>query len=163
MTVRDRRESPLLLLDVDGVLNPFAADACPAGYQEHPFFPGEDPVRLCLEHGRWLHELADHFEIVWATAWCDHANTFIAPVLGLPSLPVIQFPDGVFAPREKMPGIAAYCGSRPAVWFDDVITPEALAWAERRDAPTLLVAIDPVEGLTRVAVDRSLAWAAAYA
>jgi hypothetical protein len=36
---------PLLLLDVDGVLNPFAAPACPPGYTEHEFFPGEDPVR----------------------------------------------------------------------------------------------------------------------
>ena len=31
---------PLLLLDVDGALNPFAAPACPPGYTEHDFFPG---------------------------------------------------------------------------------------------------------------------------
>src|SRR5215468_9631031 len=57
---------PLLLLDVDGVLNPFAAPACPPGYTEHDFFPGEEQVRLCLAHGSWLQELGTRFQIVWA-------------------------------------------------------------------------------------------------
>ena len=55
---------PLLLLDVDGVLNPFAAPGCPPGYQEYEFFPGEEPVRLCAAHGPWLQELATRFQIV---------------------------------------------------------------------------------------------------
>jgi hypothetical protein len=42
---------PLLLLDVDGVLNPFAAPACPPGYTGHELFPGEDLARLCPAHG----------------------------------------------------------------------------------------------------------------
>ena len=40
---------PLLLLDVDGVLNPFAAPACPDGYRGYAFFPEDDrrpPGRL---------------------------------------------------------------------------------------------------------------------
>jgi len=32
----------LLLLDVDGVLNPFAAATCPPGWTEHDFLPGKD-------------------------------------------------------------------------------------------------------------------------
>ena len=70
---------PLLLLDVDGVLNPFAAPACPPGYTEHEFFPGEDPVRLCAAHGPWLRELATRFHIVWATAWGADANRLLSP------------------------------------------------------------------------------------
>jgi hypothetical protein len=50
----------LLLLDVDRVLNPFAVPACPPGYTEHEFFPGEEPVRVCAAHGPWLRELASH-------------------------------------------------------------------------------------------------------
>jgi hypothetical protein len=81
---------PLLLLDVDGVLNPFAAPACPPGYAEHEFFPGEDPVRLCAAHGPWLRELATRFQIAWATAWGTNANRLLAPLLQIPDLPVIQ-------------------------------------------------------------------------
>jgi hypothetical protein len=157
------RHLPLLLLDVDGVLNPFAAATCPAGYEEYPFFPDEDPVRLCRGHGEWLRELADRFDIVWATGWGDNANVYIAPVLGLPCLPVIHFAAMPFEPREKVPPIATYTGSRPTAWIDDVPTPEAREWAERRGAPTLLVDVDPAEGLTRAAVDRSLSWAAELA
>jgi len=79
---------PLLLLDVDGVLNPFVAPACPPGYTEHEFFPGEEPVRLCSAHGPWLQELATRFQIVWATAWGADANRLLAPLLQIPDLPV---------------------------------------------------------------------------
>jgi hypothetical protein len=54
---------PLLFVDVDGVLNPYAGVACPAGFAEHDLFPGEEPVRLCADHGAWLHELAAMFPI----------------------------------------------------------------------------------------------------
>lgn len=158
----DRRvpaERPLLLLDVDGVLNPFASDVCPATYQEYPFFPDEEPVRLCPAHGDWLRELASRFEIVWATGWGDEANRLIAPVLQLPQLPVVPFPPIPFEPREKVPVIAVYVGSRPAVWIDDAFTPDGYAWASTRESPTLLIDVDPAEGLTRAAVDQSLHWA----
>lgn len=49
---------------------------------------------------------------------------------------------------------------RPAVWIDDVVTPEARNWATARPAPTLLLAVDPATGLTRHAVDAALQWAA---
>jgi hypothetical protein len=150
---------PLLLLDVDGVLNPFATPACPAGYAEHDFFPGEEPVRLCPAHGSWLHELATRFEIVWATAWGAEANRLLAPVLRVPEFPVIAFPPVPFHPRDKLPPISSYAGNRPLAWIDDALTPEAHAWAATRRQPTLLISVDPAEGLTRAAVDQALQWA----
>jgi hypothetical protein len=39
---------PVLLLDLDGVLNPFAAPSCPDGYQERVFFEGEGQYRSSL-------------------------------------------------------------------------------------------------------------------
>lgn len=68
---------PLLLLDVDGVLNLYAAPCCPPGYTEHELFPGEEAVRVCAAHGQWLAELAIRFQLVWATAWGAEANRLI--------------------------------------------------------------------------------------
>jgi hypothetical protein len=149
---------PLLLLDVDGVLNPFAAASCPQGFTEHEFFLHEGPVRLNPVHGRWLRGLAEHYEIVWATGWEEDANLLLAPLLGLPRFPVILFPPKPFDPREKVPPVAAFVRDRPAAWVDDALTPPAHAWAEGRPSPTLLIAADPAVGLTRAAVDRLASW-----
>lgn len=46
---------PLLLLVVDGVLNPAAAPPAPDGYRAYAFLPEDDPpVRLRAAHGPWL-------------------------------------------------------------------------------------------------------------
>jgi hypothetical protein len=118
---------PLFLLDVDGVLNPFAAPACPPGYTEHEFFPGEEPVQLCPAHGPWLHELATRFQIVWATAWGAEANRLLAPLLQLPDLPVIGFPPVPFHPGDKLPAVIRFARRRPLTWIDDALTSEAHA------------------------------------
>ena len=152
-------QRPLLLLDVDGVLNPFAALGCPPGYTEHEFFPGEEPVRLSPAHGRWLQELSTRFQLVWATAWGSEANRVIAPLLRLPELPVIRFPPPPFEPLDKLAPITEYAGQRPLVWIDDQHTPQAHEWAAQRGVPTLLISVDPAEGLTRPVIDQSLQWA----
>src|SRR5439155_9928283 len=149
---------PLLFMDVDGVLNPFPAT--PDGFDEFAFFPGEDePVRLTPVHGEWLVELGEVFEIAWATGWGDHANRILAPHFGLPEYPVVVVRSTRFDPADKVPAVAAYAGERPAAWVDDIVTPEARAWAARRAAPTLLLAVDPAVGLVRSQVDELLEWA----
>ncbi len=150
---------PLLLLDVDGVLNPFAAPARPLGYTEHELFPGEDPVWLCAAHGPWLQELSMRFQIVWATAWGADANRLLAPLLQLPELPVIRFPPIPFQPRDKLPAVIRFAGRRPLTWIDDALPAEAHAWAAKRRTPTLLIGIDPAQGLTRPVVVHALQWA----
>ena len=69
---------PALLLDVDGVLNPYGTAACPEGFTEYDLFPGEEPVRLCPVHGEWISELRHVFDVAWATAWNDEANRLLA-------------------------------------------------------------------------------------
>jgi len=151
---------PLLLLDVDGVLNPYPD--CPEGFAEYVFFPEDDePVRLCTRHGEWLSELADHFSLAWASSWEDEANVHLCPHFGLPTMPFVTLPPTPFHPSAKVPAIDAFVGPRPVAWVDDIVTREARAWARRRVAPTLLVDVDPAVGLTRNAVDELLAWQSA--
>ena len=72
---------------------------------------------------------------------------------------MVPLPDLPFAPELKVPAVARFTGDRPAAWVDDVVTPEAVAWAAARAVPTLLLEVDPAVGLTRGQVERLLAWA----
>jgi hypothetical protein len=152
-------DRPVLLLDVDGVLNPYGAD-CPAGFVEHALFPdGDEPVRLCAAHGEWIAELAGRYDVVWATGWGEEANRLLGPLLRLPRFPVVAFPAVPFPPEAKVPAIDRLVGDRPAVWIDDLLGPAARDWAANRAAPTLLLPADPAVGLTREIVDRAWDWA----
>jgi hypothetical protein len=154
---------PLLLVDVDGVLNPWLAPRCPDGFREYSFFPGER-VLLSEGHGALLRELASSFELVWATAWEHKANRLICPVIALPELPVIEFPlTGPDYRFRKLPAVIDSVGDRPCAWIDDEHQPDHYHWARGRRVPTLLVDIDPAEGLTRRVAEQLAEWAAALA
>lgn len=120
--------SRLLLLDVDGPLNPYEAKPHrrPAGYTTHRITPaGFDPRRplrvwLNPDHGPMLLDLARHanLELVWATTWQHQANEFIGPRIGLPELPVIEF-GNLNTPAWKFTGVAEFVGTSDFVWLDD--------------------------------------------
>lgn len=153
---------PMLLVDVDGVLNPYGFDQPPSGFTPHRFFPEEDyPVLLADVHGLWLQELGTVFDLVWASAWGEEANRFIAPLFGLSQWPTISFPPIPFNPAEKVPAVDLFVGDRPCAWLEDLMTKEAFDWAARRTAPTLLIDVEPAVGLTREMVEYLLDWAAA--
>lgn len=137
---------PILLLDVDGVLIPYAAKGCPDGFIQHTLL-GE-PVWLAPCHGDWLRPLCDRFQLVWATGWEHYANQLIAPILGLPTLPVIEFPRDGTRRFEKFPTIERVVADRALIWIDDELTPAIHAWALQRRSPTLLIDADPAIGLT---------------
>ncbi|MEV8509996.1 hypothetical protein AB0368_34935 [Actinoplanes sp. NPDC051475] len=147
---------PVLLLDLDGVLNPFAAVTCPDGYEERVLFEGEEPVRFCPRHGGWIRELAAVGDLSRATGWGANANELYLPLLGVEPLPFIRFPPIPFEPELKVPAIDAMAGDRPAVWIDDNHTAAGRRWAAARTAPTLLVPIHPAKGWTRADVDQVL-------
>lgn len=170
------KRCPLLFLDVDGPLNPFAAKPTrrPDGYQTHrmapqPWMDAErerlraegrpfkraKPLRVWLNpaHGPALLDLP--VELVWATTWEQEANEWIGPVLGLPALPVVCWPQKSARPEQESGGLfwktktlAAYAAGRPFAWVDDQITMADWRWcAARHPAPTLLQPIDPARGL----------------
>jgi hypothetical protein len=136
----------LLLLDVDGPLNPYGAKRTlrPPGYQtfrytaDGDWYAGRNAsrhkgIRVWLHpgHGTLLRTFADEtgLELVWATTWMHEANTLIAPAIGLGELPVIEFSDAdlgrdatgrIRAERDwKWPAIARYTAGRPLAWLDD--------------------------------------------
>jgi hypothetical protein len=151
-------DRPLLFVDVDGVLNPHGGP-CPAGFVEHALFPDEEPVRVCVEHGRWLHELASRYDLAWGTAWTAADRALLVDLLALPPfVAAVELPTGRFDPARKVPAVDRVAGDRPLAWIDDMLTPEAERWARSRPSPTLLVPIDPVTGLTREHVEQLLAW-----
>lgn len=62
--MRERARKPLLLLDVDGPLNPHLAGPLDGWRVVRG---GWGVWRISNEHGQWLRELAEVFELVWAT------------------------------------------------------------------------------------------------
>jgi hypothetical protein len=146
---------PLLLLDVDGVLIPYAAPGPPAGFL--PYTLLGEVVWLAPAHGTWLRPFCDHFQVVWATGWEHDANRLIAPLLGLPPLPVIAFPRDAAGRFTKFPTIQRLVAEQPLVWIDDELTAAVHRWGDRRRTPTLLLDADPAIGLTREMV--AIIWA----
>ncbi|GAA4533123.1 MULTISPECIES: HAD domain-containing protein [Nonomuraea] len=147
---------PLLLLDVDGVLNPtgrpspdFRRYRCTIGSTVYT-------VHLNQRHGTRLMELAleTGSELVWATTWEQHANEWIAPRLGLPPLPVIEMAPGENGSRHgemfKTRHVAEYVGDRPFVWFDDQVYQEDEDYLRARQGlgEFLLVHVPGRVGLT---------------
>lgn len=156
----EMRSLPLLVVDIDGVLNPYAAETCPDGFVEVALFPDGEPVRVCALHAEWLHELSSYFDLVWGSSWSEADRRLLLSVLDLPVFQgAVTLPAGRFDPRQKVPAVAALAGGRPAAWIDDLLTAEAWEWARRRPVPTLLVPIDPSVGLTREVVDALIQWA----
>ncbi|MBD0696069.1 hypothetical protein [Streptomyces sp. CBMA123] len=176
---------PVLLVDVDGPLNPDAAKPHrrPAGYETHRLMtPGwvaaerrrlaawglphkaPKPLRVWLNPGHGPALTALPFDLVWATTWEEEANSFIGPLLGLPELPFIAWSDprpepegGVF---WKTPEVVAWARGRPFAWVDDNITDADRAWARaHHDGPALLHHVDPKVGLTADDFARLTDWA----
>ncbi|MFI8361808.1 hypothetical protein ACIGD1_16765 [Streptomyces sp. NPDC085612] len=137
---------PLLYLDVDGPLIPFGAGPYPPGDAGNPLLarvdPALGPLLAALPCALW-----------WATTWGDEANECVAPRLGIPPLPVVDWPepsdgepDGV---HWKAPALLAHAAGRPFVWVDDEIREADRAWvAARHPGPALLHRVDPGRGLT---------------
>lgn len=143
---------PLLFLDVDGPLNPYAAKPSrrPEGYQTYRFFAGTSDwgkrgLRVWLNpaHGPQLLDLP--FDLVWGTTWESLANEHIGPAIGLPELPVVHFG---FSESSKIPALVRYADGRPFAWVDDDIDLTDRVYAKRfSGAPFLLHYVNERRGL----------------
>lgn len=177
---------PVLLIDVDGPLNPYAAKPHrrPEGYETHrlmtPRWQESERERLVTSgqpnkrvralrvwlnpaHGEALAGLG--FDLVWATTWEEEANEFIAPLVGLPPLSFITWPVPRLQPGGglfwKTPAVVSWMQpGRPFAWIDDEFGSADEAFvAEHHEAPSLLHWVDPVYGLTDADFDVLRRWA----
>ncbi|MCC9310470.1 hypothetical protein LN042_25945 [Kitasatospora sp. RB6PN24] len=147
-------QRPLLFLDVDGPLIPFGGDS--RAYPSHP-----DSARVAAAIGHPLLARLDPAhgprlsalpcELVWATTWQGEANECLAPLLGLPVLPVVEWPDGLPAvpgAHWKTVALVSWATGRPFAWVDDEISDADRVWvAAHHPGRALLHRVDPEVGL----------------
>jgi hypothetical protein len=166
------RGKPLLFVDVDGVISLF-------GFREgYGLAAGDAPFAQCppgalhsingvmhyisSECGPRLARLAERYELVWATGWEEAANDYLPHLLGLPEkLPFLTFDGRVAAGSAhwKVDAIAEYAGPRALAWIDDNVDHTCRAWAERRQAPTLIIETLRHVGMGQEHVKLLLEWA----
>lgn len=151
-------KKPLLMIDVDGPLNPWAASGRKnqrEGYRRYRI--DGFVVYLKRSHGQALLDLTDVYDLVWCTTWEDQANTDIGPKIGLPKLPVIEFTK--FLPSQptesglhwKSVVIAAYAAAhdRAFAWVDDEVALRDSIWFSKWcERPFMTKKIDATVGLT---------------
>lgn len=155
-------DTPLILLDVDGVLNPLQRSP---GYQRYRATPNRITYRLLLNprHGPLLIGLAEATgaELVWASYWNDTANEWIGSRVGLPPLRSIPIPPrdpGYSLGGWKARNVAEWIGERPFVWLES--EPDvSYALADGPElGPHLIVTVDAHEGLTDSHTEKARGW-----
>ncbi|MFI2302372.1 HAD domain-containing protein [Actinacidiphila glaucinigra] len=148
-------ERPLLFLDVDGPLIPFgsssghpqtaAADSSTSPNQGNPLLE-----RLSPGLGSRLTALGCC--LVWATTWMDEANEVVSPRIGLPRLPVVEWPpsadEGPRGLHWKTRPLVEWADGRPFIWVDDEISAMDRLWVDAsHPGPSLLHRVNPAKGL----------------
>ncbi|GIF05124.1 hypothetical protein Asi03nite_26620 [Actinoplanes siamensis] len=148
----------MIFLDVDGTLIPLRARTIPATptppTHANPLLARIDPA-----DGPRLRSLDG--ELTWASTWMEEANAIISPRLGLPHLPVVDWPD-----EDPVPGLhwktaflTEYAQGRPFVWLDDEVTDTDQRWvAAHHSGRALLRRVYPFTGLTDADFAAVRAW-----
>lgn len=150
---------PLLFLDVDGPIIPFGGARYQAGSPAHgePCGPGENPLLSRIDPSLGPRLAALPCDLVWATTWTADANECVAPRLGLPPLPVVDWPEPSGSDARDAPAglhwktrtLVGHAAGRPFAWVDDEVTGADRAWVRaHHPGPALLRRVDARLGLT---------------
>lgn len=119
---------PIVFIDVDGVLNPFAEPRFlkPFGFKRHRILDNDSNTKYTMwlnrEHAEWLKSLTDIADLAWSTTWNDSAN-HIGYIIGLPPLPFAQAEHCIGIGGKKFTlkskSIIELANGRPIIWIDD--------------------------------------------
>ena len=163
---------PLLLLDVDGVLNPVCRDL-PDGWRRGTFngyVLSWDPT--ITDRLRRLHE-SGRVELQWLTTWTTDADRLLADPMGLPrglrTHARGDAPTGFLGLFRGVAGwwklavareVAAAEPDRRIVWIDDDLAEQAADTGEwlAANPHVLVVAPDLMIGLTHEQLDEVERW-----
>jgi hypothetical protein len=164
---------PVLLLDVDGVLNAVRPDL-PEGWRRGTFngyVLSWDPT--VVARLREWHE-SGRVELQWLTTWTERADQLLAEPMGLPRGLRTHgrddvLPTGYSGERRGISGwwkldaaraVAEAEPDRRIVWIDDDLTDQAEDTREwlAANGQVLVVSPDFITGLTHAELDRVEAW-----
>lgn len=173
-----RAHQPLLLLDIDGVVNAYAyrpgTTALPndafTDLQEFPVLTdGGQSFRFWVSPMlvASLLVLAEQVEVAWLTTWQDQANSRVAPALGLPAFPVAARDCAALGRWDSdwkvQAALEALQLGRPLIWADDTeIGPRARRVFAASGVQHQLIVPHPRVGLTRADLEAMSRFAAAH-
>lgn len=147
---------PVILLDVDGVLNP-ALRARPGAVRP-------DPVLSCGTN-TLVRRLERSGRIAWVSTWPAEMTAALEAQLNLELEPLrvtllLRDADGD-QPTPKLRSVVRWLARMDdagdadwdsVVWIDDVLGPDARQWAHGYNQPVLLEKPNPDQGLTEAHV-----------
>lgn len=152
----------ILFLDIDGTILPFGSSR-PYPRHEGPVTAGH-PLLDRVDPALGTRLTALGCELVWATTWpTEDADNLLAPWLGLPPLPAVDWPDPddepEGGPHWKTRTLVDRAAGRPFVWVDDEIGAADRTWvAAHHQAPALLHRVDHRRGITDADVEAVAGW-----
>lgn len=143
---------PLILLDIDGVLNPGVRAA---GAGDSPGLVLSDAMAALVRR------LAACGRIAWVSTWPAEQTAGLGMQLHLDAAPLrVPLPlaalTGSEAATPKLRPVKRWLARREllgeaawdsVVWIDDVLGPDAYEWAQHEARPVLLVKPTPARGL----------------
>lgn len=158
-----KKVKPVLLLDLDGVINIFEYNKIPLEcYGYHTFNDGFTII-VAIPQGttKYIQELNELYEIHWCTAWKKDANLHISPRIGLPTnLPVVPGVSGRHYKENKtwkLPFIQDYISQnlkyRKVAYIDDDIFEDCFKWVDMHKDNLLFIKTNPNKGITEVEMD----------